>query len=414
MDITQNLFWFFRGPKIADGRHVWQIENNMTKALVLLLKNTNHDVFLRAFLQDLGVPYRSGEKVNFALQRRPLLPDVTKRVVLCIAGGDPEFWDSKDRDREGRPDALIWTERWAVLVEAKLGSAVDESQIRGHLRKFGWPTHTKRADRQWQVLHCLLKQAGEKADLRPQDRFLLREWLQYMEDQGMSEFNGWTAEDFQYFDLPEARQDEERWRLQERFKRFRDAVVDAKIARRIARNYGKVGEWKTGPLWFNIGGDDSTSDWHITVYLDQGGLLTHVIVNSRPKNWRLVKDTALLRKVLIKAWQRSRQVCPVGVTVEKVRWRKGRAYGGQSPDSYEQVTEVDLGITPKAALPATADYLRALLYELCPSRGGRSEFRLECRTPREELLQLEFADQCRAVWDALRALNPLLHLLRQA
>jgi hypothetical protein len=232
-----------------------------------------------------------------------------------------------------------------------------------------------------------------------------------MEDQGMSDFVGWTAEDFRYFDLSEDQQADERRAIQERFERFRDGVAESEIARRIACGYGR-GKWRTGEFWFNIGGDKSTSDWHITVYLWSEGVYTQVIVNSKHRNWQLAKDPRLLERLLTRAQSRC-GICPIHVTVEKVRWRKSRAYGGQSPDSWEPVADIDLSTTPKTALKATGAYLNKLLYELCPSRGGRSELRLECGTPREKLLGMGLRKQYQTVWDALRALAPLVAFLRK-
>src|SRR5436190_842248 len=256
MDPTQNLFWFFRGSKISDGLRAWQIENNMTKALIVLLRRVNQEVLLRAFLSDLGISYHAGERVNFTLQRRPAIAAaVANRVVVKLLSGDAEVWDSKDRDRHGRPDATIWSNRWAVVIESKLGTDIDESQIDGHLRTLKWPKTTRRLERTWGHLHKLFKQLLPVDHLTHQDKFLTSEWCEYMEDQGMSAFNGWTSEDFRYFDLSEMEQQGFRWHLKERFKTFREQLAAQTICKSIASTYpkSKKHEWKTeySGFWFN-------------------------------------------------------------------------------------------------------------------------------------------------------------------
>src|ERR1700754_4091757 len=85
---NQNLFSYFRGPSNAE--YTWQIENNLTKAFVVLLKHGGRSTFLKRFLDELDVHARQLQDVLFVLQGRPQLPDVKKRLVLCITGGDIE------------------------------------------------------------------------------------------------------------------------------------------------------------------------------------------------------------------------------------------------------------------------------------------------------------------------------------
>ena len=129
-DFTRNLFYFFRGPSSEDdsGRDK-QLENNLTKSLIVVLEHAD-DSFIQALARrlDLAMP---NAPVRFSLQRRPVGVKTAyeRRVVLGITGGVPEHRESHGVAERGRPDAWILTERWAVLVESKLGSELREDQL---------------------------------------------------------------------------------------------------------------------------------------------------------------------------------------------------------------------------------------------------------------------------------------------
>ena len=54
-DFTRNLFYFFRGPSSDDDpAHDRQLENNLTKSLIVVLEHAD-SVFLQAFAQRLGL-----------------------------------------------------------------------------------------------------------------------------------------------------------------------------------------------------------------------------------------------------------------------------------------------------------------------------------------------------------------------
>jgi hypothetical protein len=66
-DFTRNLFYFFRGPSSDDDpAHERQLENNLTKSLIVVLEHADRE-FLQAFAQRLGLAPpdgRSGSRFN--------------------------------------------------------------------------------------------------------------------------------------------------------------------------------------------------------------------------------------------------------------------------------------------------------------------------------------------------------------
>ena len=89
MDVTKNLFFWFRGPSIKGKHQHVQLENNLTKSFINVLEHCDRKVVLGAFLAKLGLP--QSKQVAFSLQKRPRTSlTVDKRIVLCITGGETE------------------------------------------------------------------------------------------------------------------------------------------------------------------------------------------------------------------------------------------------------------------------------------------------------------------------------------
>ena len=139
---NQNIFSYFHAPTRNEGEQQWAIENNLTKSLILLLKHGTKDIFLRDFLKRLKLNVRLDDRTQFAIQRRPWIPDVKYRRLVCITDDSAEFCDSKQL-RNGLPDAVITGRNWAVAIEAKLGCSIDQSQLLSHLTALGWPKSTQ-------------------------------------------------------------------------------------------------------------------------------------------------------------------------------------------------------------------------------------------------------------------------------
>ena len=67
-DFTRNLFYFFRGPSSDDNSvRDRQLENNLTKSLIVVLEHTDKD-FLQALAEKLGLatPLRVADVLSSA------------------------------------------------------------------------------------------------------------------------------------------------------------------------------------------------------------------------------------------------------------------------------------------------------------------------------------------------------------
>ena len=136
MDITKNLFYWFRGPS-RKGVDTRQLENNLTKSLVTVLEHCDRRVVLRSVLKKLEL--KPSDDVSFSLQKKPPFANATgTRLVLAITGGKLDIMEQKVKVWDGRPDAWICAPRWTVLIESKIGVGIRASQLNAHAKAAGW------------------------------------------------------------------------------------------------------------------------------------------------------------------------------------------------------------------------------------------------------------------------------------
>lgn len=216
MDPRRNVFYQYRGPSPAGDEFLRdrQLENNLTKSLLNILRHTSARAGRAALLSLLGRE-RTGRRLARFFQDGPLEtytqttpPDVhlaAHRAVLLITGphqyGPGEFRDDLRAERLGRPDAWICSQRngATLLIEAKLGGRVLRSQISRHLKSVGWPRATPVIATVWSDWFEALAQARKTLPAGGVDAFLLDQFLEYLEAIGMAPFTGFLVQDFDFF-----------------------------------------------------------------------------------------------------------------------------------------------------------------------------------------------------------------------
>jgi hypothetical protein len=135
VDLHHNVFYGYRGPGTDTDRER-QLENNLTKALVNTLSLGGEEV-CRAFLAEIGI--RGARDVKFLMQRRELptgrAKDKQDRVLLGISRRESRcvFSQAVDKTSESVPDAWIYGDRFAVLVESKVNGDFSPGQMQAHL-----------------------------------------------------------------------------------------------------------------------------------------------------------------------------------------------------------------------------------------------------------------------------------------
>jgi hypothetical protein len=216
MDLHHNLFYSYRGPDTEGNDCDRQLENNVTKALINTLRLGGEPVW-RPFLTWLGIA--DARDVKFLLQHSDLptghAANKRCRVLLGISQQGSK-WLSEDwlpstnieRSRENvpdsRPDAWIYGDGFAVLVESKVNDAdFSPRQMARHyamLRTSGHPP--KVIPKTWREIHAffrnLLLSLTDKSRLGD-SRLLGKQFTQFLEYSRMSGFTGFQRDHFDYF-----------------------------------------------------------------------------------------------------------------------------------------------------------------------------------------------------------------------
>jgi hypothetical protein len=423
-DITRNIFYWFRGPSGANdaGPNRVQLENNLTKAFISVLEHCDREVVLKAFLRRIGLAPR--QSVAFSLQRRPAVADTVKRkVVVGITGGPAEVVERGNAAGSGRPDAWIFSDKWAVLVESKIGRKLSRRQLQAHARSAGWgPRSYRLVLLDWQDIHGVCKSA--KDHVAEKDRvshLLLQDWLAYLEHQSMTEFEKLEEVDFDFMGLPPAERRAMLSHVRARMHSFAEVLATRSAARQIAGFYKKrkAAEWKYSDpntfgdsYWFNVGDDLSAHTWHATVFYRRDGL-TLELLNSQ---------NHLVRQLCGRGIDRFRKI--VEMAAHENVWVGCRRAWYRDPRSSYKGQHIAWADQPIMILPSTLDardrdsyaiILRNALRSMLADRRFRSELNVALAIPRERLVPLPIGKQVMAVAGGLQRLEPILaYLLEQS
>ncbi len=300
-DFTRNLFYFFRGPSSDDNSvRDRQLENNLTKSLIVVLEHTDKD-FLQALAEKLGLATHY-ESPTFSLQRKPVGVQTAyeKRIVLGITGDKTECIESCVAAEDGHPDGWILTDQWAILVESKLGSKINQDQLHRHAASAGWTRGSYDVRYlTWQNIYTIFRDKLDNlGNCSPTSCLLVREWLDYLGGQHMIPFVKLDSDDFDYFNLSEEEQRPLMSHVHERLEHFQKQLEKTEPAVRILECYGPAQEepWKHGAprvgergAWFNVGGGNSAKTWHATVFFRPNGVDVEVLSAGKYGALRLAK-----------------------------------------------------------------------------------------------------------------------------
>jgi len=199
--LHHNLFYSYRGPNTDDADRDRQLENNLTKALVNTLCLGGEAVW-NPFLTELGlagVPHdfllqRSDIPGGAANRRRRVLLGISKQESAWLPEAGPETRDSS------LPDAWVYGDGFAVLVESKVNGDFSPGQMQAHFERLrpidGRPPKIELVT--WKQIHRLF------GDFLPSlkdaaSRLLVEQFIQFLEYNGMSGFTGFRREHFDYF-----------------------------------------------------------------------------------------------------------------------------------------------------------------------------------------------------------------------
>ncbi len=184
----KNIFNYYRGPsptrKMSEEYYDKQIEDNTTKAFINTLEYLAQPAKLK-FLESLGI--------------------VTDKVKAF--GLQPSFSSSK-------PDAVIRTAKKDYFIESKVASSLDIEQLKKHLGNIGDDGYLLAVTNRGKdavkikksglpVRHFTWNQIRQNIENintnNPTDKFLIEQFCNYLEDNNMTDFNGFKQKDFDAF-----------------------------------------------------------------------------------------------------------------------------------------------------------------------------------------------------------------------
>jgi|GEM_PF-1794738 len=239
----RNIFYYYRGPSSRrDGQIDRQIEDNTTKALVNTLENSEKNLLV-CFLSALNIATKGDERV---------------------------YYDLQVAEDTSRPDAVIQVGNKSIFIESKVDSSLDGDQIERHIEsnKNGYLICiTPREENKeivnkiesgnakfisWRDIYLLFRSWSDEAK-DEKSKFVVQEFLAYLEAINMAPFNGWEKRDFEAFlNIEDDPKRELRWRVREKFKQYlielRDLVKDLKIFEDLEYKVGNISNEATA-VW---------------------------------------------------------------------------------------------------------------------------------------------------------------------
>jgi hypothetical protein len=326
MDLHHNLFYAYRGPA-ADADRDTQLENNVTKALINTLRLGGEGV-CRPFLAWLGISDATG--TDFLLQRHDLpsgraahkrhrvLFGISKQRSAWLAGA------REGRAYESLPDAWVYGDGFAVLIESKVGdNDFSPRHMQAHLACLG---STERLPpkiilQTWRDVHGffqnLLPKLTDASSL-----LLVRQFIQFLEYSDMGGFTGFQRDHFDYFLLHDDN-DARRW--------VRGQVED--FAARVQTELHKVDpfyehchvgrlERSDSYLWAAFGPGPPFKKCekraHQTISVSPNGLRMFVNVETKPATNRLKALVEHSRDKFLAALRKLHAIEPFELVLDKV------------------------------------------------------------------------------------------------
>jgi hypothetical protein len=425
-DFHDNIFYYYRGGRHPQHeRYDQQLEDNTTKALANTLTHCDPGVLVK-FLHWLGIE-TNAEKVGVELQKATIGRDrirrAGKRLLLglgCKTASDGgSICDELDGavTGESRPDAWLYGQDFVVLIESKVEDAPFElSQMRSHFMKLKVDARCQAQyqERTWAAVHRFFREL--LPELNGMDKWLVEQFTEYLEYQGMTEFTGFDEWMFKFF-VDEEKDPDEKKRIRHTMEGLGDEILHRGL-RAISPFYEKryVGNFgsRDDQFWMAFGPPGGPTELvkvaHQSVSLHDYGLDAYV--NVRPPAIRMLRERLSNEK------QRFAKIVsglpfPFHIGISEHRMVRPR-----KSDEYRMATlEGGTGKPPRsrpyglkdAKAAGGFDYLEKLL-----GQKGYWHFTLKSRIGRSEVLKLSGGggdDLVEKVLSVMKVFHPLVEFI---
>jgi hypothetical protein len=275
-DPHKNIFYYYRGPSSRDNEDIIydrQIEDNTTKALVNCLDYSSQNL-LEHFLNYFEIEAKSKTKPQFLLQ-----------VSLS----------------KSRPDARIKFIESSIFIENKVGAQVNKEQILNHKEELedndtlilltnniddkGVAEELGIKYIHWNEIYQCFK-AYETVNRS--ERFLIEQFLNYLEVIGLSDFIGFNNDDFDFFI---SNIEDYKPIIRNKIEKFGNLIYES-LNPEIKETYvdkhiGKMSK-RSEDIWFGIRKDQSIKDvlkhCNFTIEIDADSLMFNTVIRDGKYN----------------------------------------------------------------------------------------------------------------------------------
>lgn len=324
-----NVFHAYRGATSSEGASIRQLEDNLTRSLIITLDLIRDSPARILLLKALGIDdSESGKPYQCQLQVSSESPDwpspLRRRLVVIHGGPQLQIVDFSHEASRGRVDAIVTRSDCLLAIESKLENAVGQSQLDRH-RCTLKILNQERLDVTWSELVRRIRSIPREHRFDPLVDFILTQFEEYLQ---MNGFGGLTHEHFSYFAHGSDR---------------RDPLVKDGIRRSLATIgntiQGSLGtQWTPHVMSVMSGARDAgvvietgkrASNPHLTVGIDVSGLSIFANVELQRAH-----------QAFMRAWKRD----PLGL-IEIIRHLGSRPVrdAGDVPWRFSVVRRVSLG-----------------------------------------------------------------------
>ena len=197
-----NIFWH-QGVKLFEegflktdtGRvRIEHLENDVTKALLNVFEHCS-PIVLKSFLSLIGIKEPANAfSLEFQVTDNLTYQQKRNRIFLAIVTESTAIKsEPKYNTIMSCPDACIYSENTAILIEAKTQSPLIQEQNDNHIKQY-LGTATKTHTITWEQISEKLKLIINH--LKETDRFIVSQFCDFLDLIGISEFNGFNKNDF--------------------------------------------------------------------------------------------------------------------------------------------------------------------------------------------------------------------------
>jgi hypothetical protein len=267
-----NIFHAYRGPADSPETRYRQLEDNLTRALVVMLTTLRESPARLPILELLGVPSAIAES-PFQCRLQVSEPDMgwppssDRRLVVIHDGSALTVRSGNEHALRGRIDAIIASRRFVVAIESKLGQHVEQDQLDRHRQTLSIVDRHVHA-LTWSQLARAVRATRLGMRPSPVARFVMEQFEEYLY---MNGFGGLNETQLGYFSQPPEQRDE---LVKEGIRRSLEALM-----RDLAKAWdtgwrirvGNIGRLDTG-AWAKLEPPASGQSPHLSVGVTAAGL----------------------------------------------------------------------------------------------------------------------------------------------